>query len=98
SSRASTPSKPACRNRSTCWSRRSGRWASTSSWSTTEHDEKHRLLSAHRHEFQERSMKGLLDLFRQFTPDEHFDAIKIGLACPEKIRSWSFGEINTPNT
>ena len=25
-------------------------------------------------------MKGLLDLFRQFTPDEHFDAIKIGLA------------------
>ena len=27
-------------------------------------------------------MKGLLDLFRQFTPDEHFDAIKIGLASP----------------
>jgi DNA-directed RNA polymerase subunit beta' len=25
-------------------------------------------------------MKGLLDLFKQFTPDEHFDAIKIGLA------------------
>ena len=38
-------------------------------------------------------MKGLLDLFRQFTPDEHFDAIKIGLASPEKIRSWSFGEV-----
>jgi DNA-directed RNA polymerase beta subunit len=30
SSRASTPSKPACRNRSTCWSRKSVRWASTS--------------------------------------------------------------------
>ena len=28
-------------------------------------------------------MKGLLDLFRQFTPDEHFDAIKIGLASRE---------------
>ena len=27
-------------------------------------------------------MKGLLDLFKQFTPDEHFDAIKIGLASP----------------
>ncbi len=25
-------------------------------------------------------MKSLLDLFKQFTPDEHFDAIKIGLA------------------
>src|SRR5689334_5853849 len=43
-------------------------------------------------------MKGLLDLFRQFTPDEHFDAIKIGLASPEKIRSWSFGEVKKPET
>ena len=41
-------------------------------------------------------MKGLLDLFRQFTPDEHFDAIKIGIASPEKIRSWSFGEVKSP--
>ena len=45
-----------------------------------------------------RDMKGLLDLFRQFTPDEHFDAIKIGLASPEKIRSWSFGEVKKPET
>ena len=36
-------------------------------------------------------MKSLLDLFKQFTPDEHFDAIRIGLASPEKIRSCSFG-------
>ena len=43
-------------------------------------------------------MKGLLDLFRQFTPDEHFDAIRIGLASPEKIRSWSFGEVKKPET
>ena len=34
-------------------------------------------------------MKSLLDLFKQFTPDEHFDAIKIGLETTEKIRSWS---------
>ena len=32
-------------------------------------------------------MKSLLDLFKQIKPDEHFDAIKIGLASPEKIRS-----------
>src|SRR6201747_604214 len=43
-------------------------------------------------------MKGLLDLFKQFTPDEHFAAIKIGLASPEKIRSWSFGEVKKPET
>ena len=43
-------------------------------------------------------MKSLLDLFKQFTPDEHFDAIKIGIASPEKIRSWSFGEVKKPET
>ena len=43
-------------------------------------------------------MKSLLDLFKQFTPDEPFDAIKIGLASPEKIRSWSFGEVKKPET
>ncbi len=43
-------------------------------------------------------MNLLRDLFKQFTPDEHFDAIKIGLASPEKIRSWSFGEVKKPET
>ncbi len=43
-------------------------------------------------------MKSLLDLFKQFTPDEHFEAIRIGLASPEKIRSWSFGEVKKPET
>jgi len=43
-------------------------------------------------------MKSLLDLFKQFTPGEHFDAIKIGMASPEKIRSWSFGEVKKPET
>ncbi|MFM8608954.1 MAG: DNA-directed RNA polymerase subunit beta' [Burkholderiaceae bacterium] len=43
-------------------------------------------------------MKSLLDLFKQFTPDEQFDAIKIGIASPEKIRSWSFGEVKKPET
>jgi DNA-directed RNA polymerase subunit beta' len=43
-------------------------------------------------------MKSLLDLFKQFAPDEHFEAIKIGMASPEKIRSWSFGEVKKPET
>ena len=43
-------------------------------------------------------MKALLDLFKQVTQNEEFDAIKIGLASPEKIRSWSFGEVKKPET
>jgi len=43
-------------------------------------------------------MKALLDLFKQVTPQEEFDAIKIGLASPEKIRSWSYGEVKKPET
>src|SRR6188474_3331379 len=43
-------------------------------------------------------MKSLLDLFKQFTPDEHFDAIRIALASPDMIRSWSFGEVKKPET
>src|SRR5204863_3357906 len=43
-------------------------------------------------------MKALLDLFKQVQQDEEFDAIKIGLASPEKIRSWSYGEVKKPET
>ncbi|QSI77697.1 MULTISPECIES: DNA-directed RNA polymerase subunit beta' [Niveibacterium] len=45
-------------------------------------------------------MKSLLaDLFKQSLPnEEEFDAITIGLASPEKIRSWSFGEVKKPET
>jgi DNA-directed RNA polymerase subunit beta' len=43
-------------------------------------------------------MKALLDLFKQVTQEQEFDAIKIGLASPEKIRSWSFGEVRKPET
>src|SRR5574340_224953 len=43
-------------------------------------------------------MKSLLDLFRQTTQEEEFDAIKIALASPEKIRSWSYGEVKKPET
>ncbi len=43
-------------------------------------------------------MKSLLDLFKQNTEKEEFDSIKIGLASPEKIRSWSYGEVKKPET
>ena len=43
-------------------------------------------------------MKALLDLFKQVEQPEVFDAIMIGLASPDKIRSWSFGEVKKPET
>ena len=43
-------------------------------------------------------MKALLDLFKQASQEEDFDAIKISLASPEKIRSWSYGEVKKPET
>ena len=43
-------------------------------------------------------MKALLDLFKQVSKDEQFDAIKVGIASPEKIRSWSYGEVRKPET
>ncbi len=43
-------------------------------------------------------MKALLDLFKQVTQEEEFDAIKIALASPDKIRSWSYGEVKKPET
>ena len=45
-------------------------------------------------------MKSLLaDLFKQTLPnEEEFDAITVGLASPDKIRSWSYGEVKKPET
>src|SRR6201992_522282 len=43
-------------------------------------------------------MKALLDLFKQVQQEEVFDAIKIGLASPDMIRSWSYGEVKKPET
>ena len=40
----------------------------------------------------------LNDIFNQVHKDEHFDAIRIGLASPEKIHSWSYGEVKKPET
>jgi DNA-directed RNA polymerase subunit beta' len=43
-------------------------------------------------------MKDLLKLFKQTPTTEDFDSIRIGLASPEMIRSWSFGEVKKPET
>ncbi len=43
-------------------------------------------------------MKDLLKIIKQQGQALEFDAIKIGLASPEMIRSWSFGEVKKPET
>jgi len=43
-------------------------------------------------------MKDLLNLFNQQRQSLDFDSIRIGLASPDLIRSWSFGEVKKPET
>ena len=43
-------------------------------------------------------MKDLLKILKQQGQNEEFDAIRIGLASPDMIRSWSFGEVKKPET
>ncbi len=43
-------------------------------------------------------MGDLLGMLKQQGHNEEFDAIKIGLASPEMIRSWSYGEVKKPET
>lgn len=43
-------------------------------------------------------MKDLLGFLKQQNASSDFDTIKVSLASPEKIRSWSFGEVKKPET
>ncbi|MED5420157.1 MAG: DNA-directed RNA polymerase subunit beta', partial [Pseudomonadota bacterium] len=43
-------------------------------------------------------MKDLLKLFKYQNPVDDFDAIRIGLASPDMVRSWSYGEVKKPET
>lgn len=43
-------------------------------------------------------MKDLLNFFDKPSDPLNFSAIKISLASPEKIRSWSYGEVKKPET
>jgi DNA-directed RNA polymerase subunit beta' len=42
--------------------------------------------------------KEVLDIFNQNKTAQQFDHIRIGIASPEKILSWSYGEIKKPET
>ncbi len=42
-------------------------------------------------------MKNILNLIKKGQPEE-FDSIRIGLASPDTIRSWSYGEVKKPET
>ncbi len=43
-------------------------------------------------------MKDLISLLKQQSQSQEFDSIRIGLASPDMIRSWSFGEVKKPET
>jgi len=43
-------------------------------------------------------MKDILNLIKRQNIVSEFDAIRVGLASPERIRSWSFGEVKKPET
>ncbi len=43
-------------------------------------------------------MKDLLNLLKAQGNVDEFDSLRIGLASPEMIRSWSFGEVKKPET
>ncbi|MDE0452216.1 MAG: DNA-directed RNA polymerase subunit beta' [Gammaproteobacteria bacterium] len=43
-------------------------------------------------------MRDLLNMLKQQSGLEEFDALRIGLASPEMIKSWSFGEVKKPET
>lgn len=44
------------------------------------------------------AMSDLLGILKQQGQSEEFDAIKIALASPDLIRSWSYGEVKKPET
>jgi DNA-directed RNA polymerase subunit beta' len=43
-------------------------------------------------------MNELMNLFGQPTGPQSFDSIRISIASPEQMRSWSFGEVKKPET
>src|ERR1700733_5720133 len=47
---------------------------------------------------KDRSMNELMNVFGQVSAPQNFDQIRISIASPERIRSWSFGEIKKPET
>ena len=92
---ATTVWKLACQNPSTCWLKRSVHSVSTSNWKT-----KNKRIEGGEScpSSTEQNMKDLVNFLRNQNNADEFDAIRIGLASPEMIRSWSFGEVKKPET
>ncbi|MFA9459634.1 DNA-directed RNA polymerase subunit beta' [Thiohalorhabdus methylotrophus] len=43
-------------------------------------------------------MKDIMNLFKQTSQQLDFDGVRIAIASPDKIRSWSYGEVKKPET
>ena len=43
-------------------------------------------------------MNDLMSVFTPVSAAQDFDEIRISIASPEKIRSWSYGEVKKPET
>ena len=43
-------------------------------------------------------MKDMMNLFKKTSKEDNFDHIKISLASPDLMRSWSYGEVRKPET
>ena len=43
-------------------------------------------------------MRDLLNLLKKQGQDDDFDHIRVGLASPDMVRSWSYGEVKKPET
>ncbi|NEU33373.1 hypothetical protein GN156_22040, partial [bacterium LRH843] len=61
------------------------------------------LCSESLHNTRRKKLKDLLDIMRKKTDSDghapvEFDRIRIGLASPEMIKSWSHGEVKKPET
>src|SRR5215213_11856595 len=109
SSRATIPSRPAFPRASTCSSRKCAASASVSNWIRSRtrtpnrppsppSNDKHHPTFPVRREGQEQNMNELTNFANPIAKPETFDQIRIGIASPDKIRSWSFGEIKKPET
>jgi len=44
------------------------------------------------------TLKDIMNLFKQTSQQLDFDGVRIAIASPEKIRSWSYGEVKKPET
>src|SRR5690606_9662896 len=97
------------RRASTCSSRKCAAWASVSNSIRSRATRTNRPRSPPNNQDnpstptrsgrgQELEMNELTNFANPVAKPETFDQIRIGIASPDKIRSWSFGEIKKPET